>query len=259
MNLKYILGTIISIPLLPIMYYQGKRIRKTIPSLPEAEGTSGTVKQENEARPLTILAIGESTFAGVGVARHEEGFTGSFAKSIGESYNRSVAWKVYARSGYTAKMVKERLVPKIEEADADLILIGLGGNDAFTLNRPSQWRKDIHVLIEELRNRYPETPIVFTNMPPIKEFPAFTKLIHFVVGNLVEILGKELDELIKNHPKVYYNSDVLTIDHWSKVLGVPPDKSTFFSDGVHPSKFTYQVWAQEMARFIKDRKVLKLT
>ncbi|OEK00684.1 GDSL family lipase [Roseivirga sp. 4D4] len=256
MNLKYILGTIISIPLLPIMYYQGKRIRKTIPSLPEAKGPSGTVKQENEAKPITILAIGESTFAGVGVATHDEGFTGSFAKAIAASYNTSVDWKVYARSGYTAKKVTERILPKVEEASADLILIGLGGNDAFTLNRPHQWRKDINLLIEKLRKKYPETPIVFTNMPPIKEFPAFTPLIHFVVGNLVEILGEELNELIKHHPKVYYNSAVLTIAHWSKVLGVPPDKSTFFSDGVHPSRFTYQVWAQEMARFVKENEIL---
>jgi len=256
MNLRYALGTIISIPLLPIMYNQGKRIRKTIPSLPEADGTSGVAKQELDSQPIRVLAIGESTFAGVGVATHDEGFAGSFAKSLGELYNRSVAWKVYAKSGYTARMVRERLLPKIEEMHADLVLIGLGGNDSFTLNRPSQWRKDINNLIEELRTRYPETPIVFTNMPPIKEFPAFTKLIHFVVGNLVEILGKELNEIVKNHPKVYYNSDVLTISHWSKVLGLPPDKSTFFSDGVHPSKFTYQVWAREMARFTKDMEIL---
>lgn len=257
MNLRYALGTIISIPLLPIMYNQGKRIRKTIPSLPEAKGTSGTAMEDLDNGSLRILAIGESTFAGVGVATHAEGFAGSFAKSLGELYNRSVTWKVYAKSGYTARMVRERLLPKIEETHADLILIGLGGNDSFTLNRPSQWKKDINNLIEELRTRYPETPIVFTNMPPIKEFPAFTKLIHFVVGNLVEILGEKLNELVKNHPKVYYNSDVLTIDHWSKVLGVPPDKSTFFSDGVHPSKFTYQVWAQEMARFVIEQKVVK--
>ncbi len=256
MNFKYISGAIISFPLLPIMYFQGKKIRKNIPALPEAKGTSGNVIHPNHNKPLTIIAIGESTIAGVGVATHAEGFTGSFARTISDLYKTAVNWKVYAKSGYTAKMVKERIVPELKETSVDLILIGLGANDAFTLNSPSQWKKDVAALIENLQAKYPDTPIVFTNMPPIKEFPAFTKLIGFVAGNLVEIFGQALAQLIKNYPKVYYNSDVITIAYWSKRLKVAPEKSRFFSDGVHPSKFTYQTWGKEMARFAYNSEVL---
>ena len=41
MNLKYTLGSVLTIPLLPIMYYQGKRIRANVPELPEASGIRG--------------------------------------------------------------------------------------------------------------------------------------------------------------------------------------------------------------------------
>ncbi len=238
------------------MYLQGKKIRKNIPALPEAKGTSGSVKYPNDDKPLSILAIGESTIAGVGVATHAEGFTGSFAKTISDLYQTTVDWKVYAKSGYTAKMVKDRIVPELKETSVDLMLIGLGGNDAFTLNSPNQWKKDIVALIESLQAKYPDTPIVFANMPPIKEFPAFTKLIGFVAGNLVEIFGQELKRLINDYQNVYYNGDVITIAYWSKRLNMAPEKSTFFSDGVHPSKFTYQTWAQEMARFVYAKEVL---
>jgi hypothetical protein len=75
------------------------------------------------------------------------------------------------------------------ETAADLIVIGLGGKDAFTLSDQRNWSLHIRSLVIELKRRFGETPIVFINMPPIKAFPAFTPLIKYSIGNLVEILG----------------------------------------------------------------------
>ena len=71
MNLRFLLGALISIPLLPLMYYQGKRIRASVPKLPEAKGLEGSfqINEKNE-RPVKIISIGESTIAGVGVETH---------------------------------------------------------------------------------------------------------------------------------------------------------------------------------------------
>ncbi|MDB9836325.1 hypothetical protein OAC51_05425 [Flavobacteriaceae bacterium] len=71
-------------------------------------------------------------------------------------------------------------------------MIGLGGNDAFELNTPRKWKKDVRQLINNIKVKFKEVTIVFINMPPIREFPAFTSLIQFTIGNLVEILGEEL-------------------------------------------------------------------
>ena len=51
-------------------------------------------------------------------------------------------------------------------------------------------------------------------MPPIKEFPAFTKSIKFVVGNLIEILGHELEDVVKELPNVYYSSKIVRLKDW---------------------------------------------
>jgi lysophospholipase L1-like esterase len=251
MNLRYYLGALISIPLLPILYYQGIQIRKKVPKLPEATGTEGecvvTTKAEN---PLQIISLGESTVAGVGVQTHEDGFTGSFASELSTQINRTIQWKVYAKSGYTAKQVRELLGPNIQEKNPDLIIVGLGGNDAFTLNHPKRWRKHIQQLIIDLRHQFPESFIVFTNMPPIKEFPAFTPLIKFVMGNLVEILGHEVKGLVKNYDRVIYFDDKITLKEWQERLNIAGQPSDFFSDGVHPSKLTYQTWAKDLAQRI---------
>lgn len=78
MNLRYTLGAICTIPFLPLMYFQGKRIKASVPELPEAKGPEGSVLVEPPAsKKLRMLTIGESTVAGIGVETHEEGFSGT--------------------------------------------------------------------------------------------------------------------------------------------------------------------------------------
>jgi len=249
MNLKYTLGALVSIPLLPLMYLHGKRIRSSVPRLSEATGTEG-ISGQNSTKVLRMITIGESTVAGVGVATQEEGFTGTLAKTLAEGLDTNIQWKVYAKSGYTAKRVTYKIIPKIEETEVDLIVIGLGGNDAFKLNNPSKWGAQIEVLLDKIQNKFPNTPICFMNMPPIKEFPAFTSLIKFTVGNLVELLGEELDRVIKNRANVFYLSEVITLDLWIKALNTDKRPEDFFSDGVHPSKFTYQTWGRYFGEYL---------
>lgn len=229
------------------MYIQGKQIRAKVPKLPEADNPQGieigTVKSA-----LKVLFIGESTIAGVGVATHAEGFAGAFAKLLSQITNQTVDWKVFAKIGYTVRQINDDIIPKIDEDTADLIVIGIGGNDAFTLNRPWAWRSEVQRMIIQLKHKYPNRPILFCNMPPIKEFPAFTPLIQWVMGNLVEILGEELAMEVKNHTNVYYANEVIKLVNWRERYGLSFAPNTFFSDGVHPSKLTYQVWAEDMVR-----------
>ncbi|MEO9569710.1 MAG: SGNH/GDSL hydrolase family protein [Polaribacter sp.] len=250
MSLKYTFGKLISFPLLPLLYFQGKSIRKNTPTLPEAKEPKGYVNVRSD-KTLNIITIGESTIAGVGVDYHKNGFTGILANSLSKKLATNITWKVYAKSGYTVKLVSKKIIPKIKESSIDIIIIGMGGNDAFTLNSPKKWISDIEKLINLIQNKHPNTPIFFTNMPPIKEFPAFTKSIKFVIGNLVEILGKELHILIKNKENVFYHNEIITLKKWSKKHSLDTNNTQlYFSDGVHPSQLTYKIWAKETASFI---------
>lgn len=258
MNLRYLFGAILSLPLLPIMYFQGRKIKAAIPNLSEATENEGVANiSDTTTDKIRMITIGESTIAGVGVETHEEGFTGTLARELSTLLKAEVSWKVYARSGYNAKKVANILVPKIFEQELDLIVIGLGGNDAFELNRPSKWRRDITALIMALRSKYPATPMVFCNMPPIKLFPAFTPLIKFTIGNLVEILGEELQHTVSQHENTYYFGEKITFERWIERYEVDGEPQDFFSDGVHPSKLTYQVWAKDVATNIVNSPKLK--
>lgn len=256
MNIKYILGSIITIPLLPLMYLQGRKIKATVPKLPEAQGVNGFCSVFSK-KTIRMITIGESTIAGVGVRTHQEGFTGALANELATKLKTNIDWKVYAKSGYTAKRIKEKILHLITEKSIDFVVIGLGGNDAFELNTPRKWNKDVRELIKSLRLKFKEVPIVFINMPPIKEFPAFTSLIKFTIGNLVAILGKELETIVKDFEHVYYYTrNVSCVDLIERFnLKIQPEDC--FSDGVHPSKTTYQIWAKDVSNFITQSEEIK--
>jgi len=219
-----------------------------VPKLPEAKGTSGKVEYDGRTS-VNLLCIGESTIAGVGVESHQEGFSGTLASELAPLIKKDIQWEVIARSGYTAARVREKLIPRIKNRP-DLIVVGLGGNDSFQLNSPNQWAQDILKLIKALKALNPEAPIFFTNIPPIKIFPAFTPLIKRIIGGRSEQLGAKLTELVKEIDDVYFSNEPIELETWAKRYNIQVKGNPFFSDGVHPSKLTYQVWAKDMASFI---------
>lgn len=195
--------------------------------------------------------------AGVGVLTHDEGFAGHLAKALNTRLNIGIKWRVYAKSGYNASEVKSKILPLITQESPDLIVLGIGGNDAFELNSPRKWKKAVYEIISDLKSRFGNVPIVFANMPPIKEFPAFTKLIKFITGNLVEMLGMELTTVVSQFENVFYSSNVIVLEEWVDRLSLNESVTDFFSDGVHPSRLTYEVWANDLSDFLVQNTVCK--
>ncbi len=137
MNVKYMLGLLISIPLLPLLYLQGKKIKASDPIIPDATGVDG-ISAASSKRILKMVTIGEGTIAGVGVGTHEEGFTSTLAAELARELNLNIDWKVYAKSSYTSKRIQEKIINGIPEKPVDFIVIGIGGNDAFGLSSPKK-------------------------------------------------------------------------------------------------------------------------
>lgn len=256
MNFKYLFGSILSFPFLPFLYLDGKRIKKEAPELPEAKGTNGLFQHGVNAPQFELLLLGESSVAGVGVDNHSEGFTGKLSECISKNYQQNVHWSVYARNGYTINRVRHKIIPKITEKAFNLIVIGLGGNDAFALRSPQKFEKNINSLIKDTQQKFPDTPIVFINMPPIRDFPAFTRKIKFSIGGLIDLYRSSLMKVVKQFDMVWFNDDPIQFEPWQKKLDSNLTINDFFSDGVHPSKLTYQIWAEIMFDYIQKEGVL---
>ncbi|MDQ3062930.1 MAG: SGNH/GDSL hydrolase family protein, partial [Acidobacteriota bacterium] len=158
----YIFGGIIILPFVPFLYWQGQRVRKQVGRLPDATGE--TVGQFGEAtETLNLLAIGESTVAGVGAKNHAEALGGQLAKYLSLETGKSVRWHVLGESGITVGETLERLVPKLPESNMDFVVIALGGNDTFKVSSPNRWRNGLRKLIETLKKKYPNANILLAN------------------------------------------------------------------------------------------------
>ena len=255
MRLLHLLHAALAVPQLPWMYRDAQRILRSVPKLPDATGPSG-VANIGAGPVFRLLCLGESTMAGVGVATHAEGFAGTLARELGTHLQREVAWNVYAKSGATVRVLIEKTLPQIAVERVDLIVIATTANDGFKLTTPDRFRRDAQEMIELLQTRFPGTPIAFTNVPPIDEFPAFTPLIKRTIGRLVRFHGEELERLSKQ-PGVYFNAEQITLATWLEKHKVQGEVGDFFSDGVHPSGLTYQTWARDFTSYLLENEVVK--
>lgn len=247
--LYYTLGAL-CIPLLPLLYWQGKRVVKKVPRLPEAKGSIGHIAGSKEDS-ISILGIGESTMAGVGVATQKEGFIGAFSQELNRKSQKTINWEVVAKSGIKLKGISERLLPKITMQNPDLIVVAMGGNDAFALRSPKKWEQNSIKLLAELRQKFgTTTPILLTNMPPIQYFPAFPFLIKWTIGSLVNLYRNKWVRLLKTEKNTYFNDEIIHMDRWKNRYQIAVNSDLLFSDGVHPSKLTYELWGKDMASFL---------
>ena len=254
-HILYFAGLLFTIPFLPILILQAKKVKKTVPRLPEATmNIKGSIGANTE--PIRIVTLGESTIAGVGLKDHADGITGQIAKTISRLTNKKVEWEVVAKIGYGAKKTAEHLVPAIPDTRIDLIVIGLGANDTFEFNSTLTWKRHVIQLINNIRDKHKDCPIVFVNMPPIGQLLAFPKVMRVILGSLVTLHGLTLKSILNKYSHLYYINKRIRFEDWKKKWNRDVSIEDFFCDGVHPSAIAYSIWGQEVGEFIIERKII---
>ena len=256
LSIYYVLNLFILLIFYPIISAQLKDIRENVPVLESPTDFQGEehVGSENKKH---IVFIGESTMVALGMPSHKEAFAGTFARNIAESTNTNISWKVYAKNGITAQRDHSKLLKQINEEQVDLFVIGLGGNDSFRFTPPWRWRKDMENIINYLQSNFPSSKIVIINMPPTREFPVFSKLMRFIVGNMTDILRMKLKGI--EGENVLYLDNKITLNQFLSIAN--DTKLTiddfFETDRLHPSLYTYQLWAKSSANDILEKGFIK--
>lgn len=234
---KYILGGLAISPLIPFLFAQGKFVRFKVGRLPDAEGeTSGKVGDFKDS--VNLLAIGESTVAGIGAKNHAEAFTGQFAKHFSRKIEKSVYWQAVGQSGITVRGALRELIPVLPREKADLVVVALGANDVFGLASPKKWRRDLSELLEVLSARNPGVKIFVANVPMVRDFIAMPNPLRYVLSRLAKLHHFNAKELISRMENVTYFDDVKRVS------------DDFFSDGIHPSISGYDQWTEQMVDFM---------
>jgi lysophospholipase L1-like esterase len=233
-------ATILTPLLLPILLIQGYWTKKRTPRLPDAAGPlAGTVSGEGE--PIRLIALGDSTVAGIGAASHETGLTGRFAVALSRHAKRSVNWSVVARSGINARQSLAELVPKLAGQRADVVLIALGVNDSIEFHTAQRWARNLEKLINSIRAEVGQALVLLAGIPPIDYFPALPKPLNFVLGARSASLDQASMAIAKRMKGVVHVPVQIDKGQCSEL---------FSPDGFHLSELGYQLWAEHLAEAI---------
>ena len=231
----YIVGGICVLPFAPFLYWQGRRVRKKVGRLPDARGATVGIFGEH-AETVNLLAIGESTVAGVGASNHAEALGGQLAKYLSFELNKSVRWHVLGESGITVGGTLARLVPRLPETAMNFVVVALGGNDTFQISSPNKWRTGMTKLVEIVRAKYPKAVILLANTPRILDFTVLPITLKMVLWRISHLHHENAKIIAAEHENVFYYDEAGAVE------------DGFFADGVHPSPRGYALWAEAMIK-----------
>ena len=238
------LATVLTPLLLPVLVAQGYWLRKTTPRLPDAAGPSEGVASvaDGDGEPLRLIALGESTVAGMGARTHETGLAGQLAFALNRQTKRRVSWSVVARSGINARGCRTQLAPQLKGMNADVVVIALGVNDTIELHTARRWTNDVEKLIDAVRDEVGDALVLLSGVPPMDRFPALPQPLRFVLGARSASLERATVELAKRLQRVKHVPFAIEKDC----------EELFCGDGFHPSERGYQLWAEQLAAAYKD-------
>ena len=225
-----------SLCLVPLAMVQGWALRSKSQRLPEADGErSGVIA--GQGKPIRLLAVGESPLAAVGLDHPDETVARHLALRVAEASGRPAHWRILARGGYTAQVVRERLLPTLEAGPADLILIGLGVNDSIRLRSARRWQADLIALIHALHARTGTAPVLLAGVPDMRHFPLLPWSLRRLLGSRSRLLDQAAGDIANTRDQIRHVS--MELDARASEL--------FCVDGFHPNVQGHALWAEQLA------------
>ncbi len=232
------LPELIALPLLPFLIAQGRHTRRVTPRLPEAGGPcEGRAGGAHGGAPLSLLTVGESPVAGVGVDTHEEAITGQLARALANRLARPVHWRACGKNGVTVREALEQVVPAIPARAVDIALVAFGVNDTTAFHSVRRWQADLRELLHAVDARSAPRLLLLSGVPPLAHFPALPQPLRWVMGLKAATLDRAARELAPQQPRTLYVPLALAAR----------DTSMMASDGYHPSAKGCAAWAGLLA------------
>jgi lysophospholipase L1-like esterase len=230
------LSRVAMIPVAPVLYVQGKRLRRTTPILPDAalpwHGTEpGTL--ETDAVPLRLLVFGDSTSAGVGASTQHHGLPGNLARELSARWGRGVEWNAIGESGASAADLIDRYLSEAVQQEYDVVFLTVGANDALGLRSRRNFGRDIHLLLTALRAASPHAMILMSSLPAFFRFELLPNPLRY---NLY-LHSRSLESVARGIVAEFDNA-------WMSPPPPPYTAGFFASDLFHPSEQGYRDWAR---------------
>ena len=248
------LGRALALPLAPVLIWQGRRVRRDTPKLPEADGprtglddADKSDASDESGKPLRLLILGDSSAAGVGASHQREALSGQLRARLASTLAVPLHWRVVARTGIAtgeALALLNEVMPD-EPEGFDIALVALGVNDVTALRGVSRWLADVDRVCARLRERHSVKRLLWSGLPPMHRFPALPQPLRMVMG----LHARALDRALAAH----FSRDGPA--NWRRHIAMPlMPEGAVASDGFHPGPLAYARWAQTLHSALDQNK-----
>ncbi len=225
--------------LLPIVAIQGIKVRKNTPRLPEASGERDGVI--GSGKPLSLLILGDSAAAGVGVETQQDALSGAIITELGNEF--TLTWKLQAQTGNTTQQVIQA-AKQISDQQYDIVITLIGVNDVTKFTSARSWLKQQKQLFADIQNRFKPKLIIVSGVPPMQHFPALPNPLAWLFGKYAAQMNQVLQQWLMPQDKFkFIQYDIKEF----QALDLP-----MASDGFHPSKEIYAIWGQQIALLVRE-------
>lgn len=219
---------IATVALGPVLYLQGKAVRRSIPRLPEPPGRrSGST---GSGPLLRLLVLGDSAVAGVGAKHQDEALLGRLVAALSASF--TVEWRLFAETGATTASTLERL-QDLDGGPFDVAVTSLGVNDITAQVGRRAWLEQQAELRRRLHTSFGVARIVVCGLPPVHGFPALPQPLRWYLGTIARKFDHDLQRDVEGEHGVSFLS-----------LRFTEDANLMSSDGFHPGPGIYREWAR---------------
>ncbi|QNX10064.1 SGNH/GDSL hydrolase family protein [Acinetobacter seifertii] len=225
--------------LLPVLFVQGSKVRKNTPRLLEPKGErEGGIGQ---GKPLSLLILGDSAAAGVGVETQKDALSGAIIQELQNEF--FLQWKLHAKTGDTTRQVFHAL-QHLEERKYDVIVTSIGVNDVTKLTSAKSWIQQQKQLFEHIQKRFQPKLIIVSGVPPMQHFPALPNPLAWLFGQYAEQMNQKLQQWLAPQSQFkFLQYDIETFQAMNLTMA---------SDGFHPSKEVYEIWGRQIAALVRQ-------
>ena len=227
-----------TIALIPALVIQGNRVKKNTLRLPEPEGASEG--KTGIGKKLSLLILGDSAAAGVGVEHQDDALLGAILHELKDDFE--IDWKLQAKTGDTSSKVIHAL-DQIEVQHYDVIVTSVGVNDVTKLIPVEVWIQKQEQLYSKIQQKFSPKLIIAAGVPPMNMFPALPNPLAWLFGQYAKQMNQQLEKFVNQQ----VNMEWIEYD----IEKYRAMNLQMAADGFHPSKEVYTLWGQEVAGKIR--------
>jgi lysophospholipase L1-like esterase len=225
----------VKLALAPLLVAQAIATRRRAPVLPEADGEREGLVGETGSEPLRLLVAGDSSAAGVGVARQDDAVVGHLVRALHRAIERPVAWALHARTGLSTRGVLA-LLRESPPPRADVAVVISGVNDVIDQVPTARAVRDRAALADWLLGEIGVRHVVFAPLPPIDRFPLLPEPLRRVMGGDA-----------RRHDAALARWAATRSDVSHAAIAVELDAAGMASDGFHPGEPVYRACGEALA------------